>query len=185
MRMWINLAILLVGTAGNLLISRRSLNHPTSHGFMRFFAVEAILGLVIVNAPVWFARPQSPLQLLSWILLIVAAILPLWAIQTFRIHGAVDPSLPDGVRISIEKTTRLVKAGPYRWIRHPMYAALLFLAWGIFFKHIQALSILLVILATVTLYLTARFEEGEDVVIFGAAYSDYMKRTRRFIPYIF
>jgi protein-S-isoprenylcysteine O-methyltransferase Ste14 len=35
---------------------------------------------------------------------------------------------------AIEKTTILVTTGAYRYIRHPLYSSLLFLAWGIFFK---------------------------------------------------
>jgi protein-S-isoprenylcysteine O-methyltransferase Ste14 len=32
---------------------------------------------------------------------------------------------------------------------------------------------------------TALAEEGENLKRFGAAYADYKKRTRRFIPFVF
>jgi protein-S-isoprenylcysteine O-methyltransferase Ste14 len=85
----------------------------------------------------------------------------------------------------MEKTTRLVTIGPYRFIRHPMYASLLYLAWGIFLKHITLLSVVLVIFASLLLVATAILEEKENLPYFGGAYAAYMQYTKRFIPFIF
>jgi len=41
------------------------------------------------------------------------------------------------------------------------------------------------ILSTVFLYLTAIFDEKKCIVYFGDKYTDYMKRSKRFIPYLF
>ncbi len=91
---------------------------------------------------------------------------------------------------SFEATTRLVERGAYRFIRHPMYASLLLLAWGICFKvgaireSPLQINLGLAALATLCLYLTARVEEGENLARFGEPYRAYMRRTRRFIPFI-
>jgi protein-S-isoprenylcysteine O-methyltransferase Ste14 len=42
-----------------------------------------------------------------------------------------------------------------------------------------------VIGVTFFLLLTARIEEAENLRFFGAAYTEYMKRTKKFIPYLF
>ncbi|MEJ2737690.1 MAG: isoprenylcysteine carboxylmethyltransferase family protein, partial [Anaerolineae bacterium] len=87
--------------------------------------------------------------------------------------------------IEFEKTTRLVTVGAYRYIRHPLYSSLLFLAWGIFFKDPSWIGGLLVLAATLLLLVTARAEEAENVRFFGQAYEAYMGQTKRFIPYLF
>jgi protein-S-isoprenylcysteine O-methyltransferase Ste14 len=44
---------------------------------------------------------------------------------------------------------------------------------------------LLALAATLFLVATARIEEAEDVRFFGAAYQEYMKQTKMFIPFLF
>jgi protein-S-isoprenylcysteine O-methyltransferase Ste14 len=84
-----------------------------------------------------------------------------------------------------EDTANLVKTGVYKYIRHPMYSSLLFLSLGAMFKNLTFITLLLEILILVFLYLTAKFEEKENVEFFGDAYTEYMKETKMFIPFIF
>jgi protein-S-isoprenylcysteine O-methyltransferase Ste14 len=39
--------------------------------------------------------------------------------------------------------------------------------------------------ATLFLVITAQTEEAEDLLYFGPAYEAYMRRTKRFIPFLF
>jgi protein-S-isoprenylcysteine O-methyltransferase Ste14 len=83
-----------------------------------------------------------------------------------------------------EKTTALVDYGIYKYIRHPMYASLLFLTWGICFKNFTLPLLVVAFLSSVFLYLTALCDEKECVRFFGQPYADYMKRSKRFIPFV-
>lgn len=177
--------IFLLGSLGFVILSRHALTIPFSYGFPRFIAFEAILGLVVLNAPVWFVQPFSLPQIISWALLLYSAFLAVHAFWVFRQFGKVDKSIPEADRLAFEKTTRLVTEGPYRFIRHPMYASLLYLAWGVFLKQITLLSGLLAILASLTLFLTAFYEERENLRIFGQEYAAYMHNTKRFVPFLF
>ena len=87
--------------------------------------------------------------------------------------------------LDIEKTTELVTVGAYRYIRHPLYSSLLFLAWGAFFKNPSWVGIPLVLLAAFFLTMTAKVEETENVRYFGITYQNYMKNTKMFIPFLF
>ena len=87
--------------------------------------------------------------------------------------------------LNFENTTNLVKAGIYKYIRHPMYSSLLFLCLGTLFKNISVITILLAASIIIFLVLTAKVEEKENIIFFGHPYEDYMKKTRMFIPYIF
>ncbi|HEX9105845.1 MAG TPA: isoprenylcysteine carboxylmethyltransferase family protein [Longimicrobiales bacterium] len=170
-------------------VSRKPLLHPRSHGFYRFWAWEAITALVVLNLPVWVRAPFSPPQLLSWMVLIGSAGLVLHAALAFRRAGGrtAPPALggPRAANYAFENTSHLVRVGPYRFIRHPMYASLLYLSWGVYLKDPASLpGVALVVVASVFLWLTARADESECVQVFGPEYEQYMSETRRFIPYL-
>jgi len=172
---------------GSLLIawlSRRSLLHPASHGFSRFFAFQAILALVVLNAPSWFVQPFATRQLVSWLLLVVSAVLVVWAVALLRRLGKPRPTAAGDPCFEWENTARVVTSGVYGYIRHPMYASLLFLAWGVLLKSVSTTTLALAVVATVALAATAKVEERENLARFGQEYRDYMKRTRRFVPFV-
>lgn len=83
-----------------------------------------------------------------------------------------------------EKTTKLVDTGVFRHIRHPLYSSLLFLTWGIFLKNPETTLLLVSLISTGFLFVTAIFDEKECLKYFGENYHNYKKRTKRFIPYL-
>lgn len=181
----IKAACFLLGTGCLAYLSRASLAVPRSHGFYRFFAWEAILGLALLNVDVWFRDPLSWHQLISWSLLIASTILVIVGMRLLRRRGAPDAGRDDVPLVAFEKTTTLITTGAYGYIRHPLYSSLLFLAWGIFFKAPSWLGRLLAAAATLCLVATARIEEAENLRFFGQAYQDYLQQTKMFIPYLF
>ena len=167
-------------------ISRASVLHPRSHGFHRFFAWEAILALFLLNVDMWFTHPFAWYQVISWFLLVICIILLVWGVILLRQRGKpVEQRTEDPNLLAFEKTTNLVTTGIYNYIRHPLYSSLLLLAWGIFFKSPSWAGIILVVVVTGFLVLTARADETECVKFFGTAYEDYMKKSKRFIPFLF
>ena len=180
----ISTVVFLVGTAAIVWLSRRSLLHPTSHGFPRFFAFEAILALVVLNAPYWFVRPFGTRQLISWLLLVASAVLVAWGVILLRRFGRSRPGTEGAPVFEWENTASLVTSGVYRYIRHPMYSSLLFLTWGAVLKAVSTRTLALAVIASVALAATARSEEKENVARFGQEYRDYMKRTSRFVPFV-
>lgn len=165
-------------------MSWRSLARPRSHGFFRFFAFEAVLCLVVLNAPCWFCRPGAPAQILSWALLAISCALALHGFHLLRARGHPTAPVPGSPTYRIEHTTTLVTVGAYRYIRHPLYASVLFGAWGVVLKALAPSSVALGLAATAFLVATAKAEEAENLVRFGDAYRDYMTRTRRFVPFV-
>lgn len=168
-----------------LYVSRRSLRVVGSHGFYRFFAWEAILGLVLVNIHAWFSDPSSFLQIISWIFLVLSLVLLGLGVKQLRLMGKADGRRREDDLMVFEKTSALVTSGIYRYIRHPLYSSLLLLAWGAFLKDVTWYSVCLVIVATLFLVATAKADEGECIRYFGPAYEEYMKATEMFIPFLF
>jgi protein-S-isoprenylcysteine O-methyltransferase Ste14 len=183
--MWVKLVIFVVASVGLVYVSRASLGAPRSHGFYRFFAWEGLVVLVLLNIDCWFCTPFSLHQLISWLLLIVSLVPVIYGTYLLRRLGQPDNQRTDAPMFEFEKTTALVTAGLYKYIRHPLYSSLLFLGWGVFFKDVSWLGGGLALLVTLFLVLTAKAEESENVRFFGAAYQDYIKQTRMFIPFVF
>jgi protein-S-isoprenylcysteine O-methyltransferase Ste14 len=158
-------------------ISIPSLRRPGSHGFYRFFAWEIILGMFVLNLRGWFDHPFAWHQIFSWIFLITSLIPIIYGVFMLRTIGKPTDEL--------EATTRLVTTGIYRIIRHPLYASLLYLAIGTFFKSPSLLDGCLAVVAVAFLYATARADEAECLVKFGEEYAAYMKKTKMFIPFVY
>ncbi len=185
--------LFLAGSAALVYVSRRPLRAPGSHGFYRFLAWEGILALVALDLPVWFRDPFSPAQLASWALLTGAALLVLHAVPLLRRFGrsgsrppVVDRTDATAANYRFENTSQLVQVGAYRFIRHPMYASLLYLAWGVYLKRPESwLGVVLVLATSLGLWLTARADERECLRTFGREYADYMRGTRMFVPYLY
>ena len=55
-------AVFGLGSLFIVVLSRRSLRDPRSHGFWRVFAFEALLGLLLVVVGRWFVDPLSSRQ---------------------------------------------------------------------------------------------------------------------------
>jgi Putative protein-S-isoprenylcysteine methyltransferase len=168
--------VFILGSTFIIWYSLPSLRQPGSHGFYRFFVWEIILGLFVLNVRLWFAQPFAWYQFISWFLLVISIIPVVAGISLLHSTGK-----PEG---NFEATTQLVTRGIYRFIRHPLYASLLYLTWGIFFKSPSLLKGCLAAIANAFLYSIARADQTECLVKFGQAYSGYMKTTKRFIPFI-
>jgi protein-S-isoprenylcysteine O-methyltransferase Ste14 len=133
--------------------------------------------------PHWFSEPFSAKQLLSWILLF-ASLYFLWQ-GVSRLRTAKRSSnRSESELYAFERTSELVTSGIYHYIRHPLYASLLYLAWGAFLKDITWISVILLLVASVTLFATAKADENECIQYFGDPYKAYMERTKRFIPFV-
>jgi protein-S-isoprenylcysteine O-methyltransferase Ste14 len=181
----LKLALFVVVSGGLLTVSRKGLSVPRSHGFYRFFAWEAILALVLVNSGSWFSDPFSVFQIVSWIFLMVSLLLLAQGLSLILRIGKPDANRKDETLLPFEKTSVLITAGLYRYIRHPLYGSLLFLAWGAFLKHPAWYSECLVAAATICLIATAKADEAECLRHFGSPYLEYTSRTKMFIPYLF
>ncbi|HAD05116.1 MAG: hypothetical protein A2005_02515 [Desulfuromonadales bacterium GWC2_61_20] len=180
---WQSLAFL-VGSALCIYISRKPLRNPRCHGFYRFFAFEAILVILLLNLPYWHHNLFAPYQLLSWAILLTSLAFVLSGLMQLKKEGGRQ-ARNQQENFAFENTEKLVSGGIFRYIRHPMYASLLLLAWGGLFKHLSVLGLLASVTATLALLLTGLVEERENLAFFGAPYKAYMRRSKRFIPFLF
>jgi len=174
--MIIKLVIFAIGTLGVVFISLHSASKLCSYGFLRFFAFESIIVLILYNVEYWFRNPFSIIQIISWLLIIASVFVVSSGFYMLRKLGE-----PKDV---IDDTAVLVKQGIYKYIRHPLYSSLILLAWGAFLKDISLVSFALALVASVLPVAIAKVEEKDNIQKFGDNYSSYIKTTKMFIPFI-
>jgi protein-S-isoprenylcysteine O-methyltransferase Ste14 len=106
-------------------------------------------------------------------LIFAALILGLWAARWLG-KGLTPLPLPNG-RVD------LVTAGPYRWVRHPMYTAVMSGMGGVALTSGSWWSAGAWLALVVLFAFKARWEEHHLAASFPG-YGDYQTRTGRFIP---
>lgn len=141
--------------------------------------IWAIIYVLLAAAISWlFGWPRLfslPLAPLGISLVVVAWILPVWAIVLFRREGTeVTPTSPTN--------RKLITSGPYQFTRNPMYLGLVILtlgiaiwtgAWPMFAAPIA-------VFATAN-WIHIPFEETKMRRQFGIAYDNYVARVRRWV----
>jgi protein-S-isoprenylcysteine O-methyltransferase Ste14 len=129
-----------------------------------------LLGVSITPA----VLPDEVRVFLGWALFAGGAVLVAWGMLTFaRAHTAIIPNRP---------ASAIVDHGPYRFTRNPMYvgftlaymggALLLNTAWPFAFLPFVLLALSRLVIAREERYLTEAF---------GASYTEYRSRVRRWL----
>jgi protein-S-isoprenylcysteine O-methyltransferase Ste14 len=184
------IAFFSLATVGNILLSRRMLKDPRCHGFYRFFVFQCIIVLITLNAPYWI-QPRGVLDFLSTYLLYIALFYALAGYYQLWTSGRPRLGLKTKTFLGFENTTILVTTGLYRFIRHPMYGALLFLAVGLYLRGILNASPGRVVITSLAVgcclgfvLLAAWAEERENLDRFGEAFERYRRTTKMFIPLV-
>ena len=147
---------------------------------LRLAAALCLLALVVLYA----ISPEGPswmtLCLPSWLrwlgvgLGITGLLLLAWVHETLREYWSTG--------LQLRKSHTLITEGPYRWVRHPMYATLTLCFVGLALVSATWPLLLLAMLTVPFFYRVTRKEEAMMVGQFGEEYRLYMKRTGRFFP---
>jgi len=188
----ITLVVLFLGFIAHRIYCFRKFARPESETiakgegkslFMKAATFLALLGLAaliayIVNPtwmswsslrlPAWFRRGGIGVALLGFILL-------QWSHQALRRNWSDEPRLFTG--------QELVRSGPYRWIRHPIYSAfLLIFSSPLLISANWFLGAMWIAMATLNILMRIRIEEAMLLGRFGDEYRGYMKVTGRVLP---
>lgn len=87
--------------------------------------------------------------------------------------------------ISIKVEHRVVRTGPYRWLRHPIYTGLLMMYIGAAFVTGVWLAAVGVLIALLAYWRKLRLEEQSLIKAFGAQYEAYRHETWSLVPGIY
>jgi len=129
------------------------------------------LGIIAFTGPL---IPQSPAGIL---ILFMGVFLGLWAILTMQIGNFnIVPDVPHN--------GKMVARGPYKYIRHPMYSAVLLVALSLVLNHFTLLRMILWLVLLADLIIKMTYEE-KLLSKHYREYSQYQQQTRKLIPFIY
>ena len=115
---------------------------------------------------------------LGVVLFALGLLLRWWAIVTLGRFFTVD--------VTIEKDHEVVERGPFRLVRHPSYTGVLlaFVGWALTLGNWGAM---LVVLVPIFVAFVHRMNVEEEALgrALGERYREYMKRTKRLVPFIY
>jgi protein-S-isoprenylcysteine O-methyltransferase Ste14 len=122
-------------------------------------------GIVLYSAPAWFGGVSTALSILAF---------------TVAVFGLLY--LRRSLSI-IPEARRLVTGGPYRVVRHPLYAAEILAACAFVFVNPVALAAVMLAPFIAVQLLRSRFEERLLTETYPQ-YRSYARATRRLIPFV-
>lgn len=83
----------------------------------------------------------------------------------------------------VKQSATLVTNGPYKFIRHPMYSAVLLTIWPLIIDKYSLLRLTIGLVLTIDLIVKLRYEESLLKKHF-VGYEIYMRKTKRLIPFV-
>ena len=146
-----------------------------------WMVIMASIGAGVYVAMHWpaAALPNGQMFAVAGVFLFVVGLfLRWWAIITLGRFFTVD--------VTIEKDHELVERGPFRVVRHPSYTGVLLAFVGFALTH-HNWAALLVMLVPIFAAFIRRMNVEEDALsrALGSRYADYMRRTKRLVPFVY
>lgn len=158
-------------------------DRPQDPIFSRHLQILAFTALLLTQAAVMVHRILNPVNTklhltLGVIVFFSGLALRLWSV---RILGRLFT-----FEIGIRPEHRIIEEGPYRFIRHPSYTGYLLILAGISVAYSSWFLFLTTFLSAVG-FLLVRIRQEEKMLLshFGPAYAEYIKRTKRLIPFLY
>ena len=154
------------------------------HGAFYSISSGTILLILIIlwqDSHLYIFNWQDSIRALFRIIFFSSIGLFVWscvAIGSFDFFGV--GSILANMKGSKTSVIPLIVRGPYRWVRHPLYLAMLLLIWSC--PGVSIDRLLFNILWTVWIVVATRLEERDLVDGFGEGYLDYQRKVPMLFP---
>ncbi|MDE1852490.1 MAG: isoprenylcysteine carboxylmethyltransferase family protein [Thaumarchaeota archaeon] len=89
------------------------------------------------------------------------------------------------LRVKTTEEQKLIQAGPYRYIRHPVYLGLILVFFSAPIAWVSLYGALIALPTIPLLLKRIRVEERAMAFRFGDEYTAYVQRTKRLIPLVY
>ena len=136
------------------------------------------LGAAVVTPP-WVTGSAQLLMYATGLAAMVAG-----AFIRRRCFAALGVDFTYTVKVSAAQA--IVQTGPYRWVRHPSYTGGLLYNVGIGLVLTNLLSVVVLLVTMLAVYAyRIPVEENALLALHGERYRQYMRSTKRLVPFLF
>jgi len=84
--------------------------------------------------------------------------------------------------VTVKVGHQLIRTGPYRWVRHPIYSGMILAMLGTALERRQVRGVIAVVLLYAGFKVKSKIEERTMTNTFGAEYDDYSRTTGAIVP---
>ena len=167
--------------------ARRGNGLDLREGGLSLVVRTVVVPLQMATALLYLLSPRrlawSSLPLPAWLRWMGGALGALSMVLLLWTHRTLGSNFSDSLHTA--PAQNLVTAGPYRWVRHPMYTAFFLMTTAFFLVSANWLVGALWI-GGVAAVVANRVRREEELMVerFGDGYRDYMRRTGRFLPHL-
>lgn len=84
--------------------------------------------------------------------------------------------------VTVKVGHELIRTGPYRWVRHPIYSGMILAMFGTAVERRQIRGAIAFMLLYVGFLIKSRIEERAMKETFGAQYEEYSRSTGQILP---
>lgn len=139
--------------------------------------------MTVVAAVLQRTNVVQPLNTLRMVWIQVAGIIPATAGIAATVYAQL--AMGDSWRIGVDEqeNTTLVRTGPFKWVRHPIYTAMMAFDLGLLLvtPNLVALAGFILLVATLEVHVR-RVEEPYLLRTHSAVYRGYTASVGRFVP---
>jgi protein-S-isoprenylcysteine O-methyltransferase len=161
---------------------RSEMKGGTDAGTLKLVLIAAYASIGVatylgINDDGLFARPTLA-GITGLAMIILGIVVRAYAIATLRRFFTVNVTVRDG--------HRLIRTGPYRFVRHPAYTGTLlsFYGFALAIENVWA-AIILIVPITYAFFVRMRVEEAVLRSAFPEDYPAYERETRRLVPFVY
>jgi protein-S-isoprenylcysteine O-methyltransferase Ste14 len=149
----------------------------------KWWVIGSVWSSVVIGMWVAFLAPGTAIRsgrievfILGLLLMLAGMALRWYSIRVLGISFTCEVSTRPGQEV--------VESGPYRWVRHPSYTGGLLTLVGVLVCCDNWASLAALVVAMAGYAYRIRIEERALATHLGAPYRDYMRRTKRLIPFV-
>jgi len=164
--------------------TKRSIKNQSS-AWQILYTVILVVGVYLIFAKQigipWLDRPlfsvTVPIVLAGLLVVLMGVVFSIWA----RLMLGDNWSN----RVAVKEDHTLVRSGPYRIVRHPIYSGIMLGMLGSALQRGEMRSFVGVVICGFSFWLKTRAEEQFMVQIFGEEYLQYRHKVKALAPFIF
>jgi protein-S-isoprenylcysteine O-methyltransferase Ste14 len=87
--------------------------------------------------------------------------------------------------VTIKVEHKLIRTGPYKWVRNPIYTGIIIAVVGSVIADGQILALLSIVCIVIGFLIKIRMEEKFLLEEFGEAFIQYKKEVKSLIPFVY